>query len=82
MTIFNRVFGRCVPEILLKIAILDRRLVGQVEELLRPGRQRLAAEGARFVHPFLAQLLHARLAVLVATRQLSHAKGGTDVWGM
>ena len=43
----------------------------QIEELLRAGRQRLAAEGARLVHAFLAQLLDARPAVLVATRQLS-----------
>ena len=49
----------------------------QVEELLRPGRQRLAAEGARLVHAFLAQLLHARLAVLVAARKLWSDGEGT-----
>ena len=56
--------------------------VSQVKELIWPGRQRLAAEGARFVHALLAQLLDARLAVLVAARQLSHAKGRGGWMGM
>ena len=50
--------------------------VTQIEQLVRPGRQRLAAEGTRLVHAFLAQLLHAGLAVLVSTRKLFAAEGG------
>ena len=44
--------------------------VPQIEELLRPGRQRLAAQGARLGHALLLQLREARLAELVAARQL------------
>ena len=44
--------------------------ITQIEQLVRPGRQRLAAEGARPVHTFLPQFLDARLAVLVAARKL------------
>ena len=49
--------------------------ISQVKELVWPGRQRFATEGARFVHALLAQLLDARLAVLVAARELSQAVG-------
>ena len=42
----------------------------KIVKLLWPGWQRFATERARFVHAFLTQVLDARFAILVATRQL------------
>ena len=50
--------------------------ITQIKELVRPGRQRLATEGARPVHTSLAQLLDARLAVLMAAWELFMGKSG------
>ena len=47
----------------------------KIVKLLWPGWQRFATERARFVHAFLAQLLDAGLAILVATRQLWNVGG-------
>ena len=57
---------------------LHAHAIPQIEQLVWPRRQRLAAEGARFVHAFLAQLLKTRLAILVAARQLRGAGEGPN----